>query len=94
MQVERRTILFSGRVQGVGFRMTAVQFAQGLPLAGTVKNLRDGRVELTVQGAPRDIDDLLIRLGEHFEGLIRSIHQDRITSESLAPGGQGIRIVH
>jgi acylphosphatase len=94
VQVERRTILFSGRVQGVGFRMTTIQLAQGLPLAGEVKNLPDGQVELTVHGAPRDIDVLLARLREHFEGFIRNIHQDRFTSESPAPGGSGIRIVH
>ncbi len=52
MPTERRTIYFSGRVQGIGFRYTAVQFARDLPLSGTVRNVRDGRVELILEVRP------------------------------------------
>jgi len=96
---ERRVILFSGRVQGVGFRMTAVQLAADLSLAGTVRNLDDGGewgdsggVELIVEGALGDIDQLVARLGEQFGSFIRSVSQ-----RSLAPTGtpgRGIRIVY
>src|SRR5438874_2068770 len=95
---ERRRILFSGRVQGVGFRMTAVHLAQGLPLSGTVQNLPDGDVELVVEGAAADIDTLIDRLREHFAGLIRTVSQDRSPRgaplKSLASGPPGIRIIH
>jgi len=72
---ERRVILFSGRVQGVGFRMTAVHLAADLPLTGTVRNVDDGAwdgggygggVELIVEGAAGDIDRLVVRLSEQF----------------------------
>jgi acylphosphatase len=43
-------ILYSGRVQGVGFRYTTKTVAMGFELTGTVRNLPDGRVELTVEG--------------------------------------------
>ena len=84
MKAERRRITFSGRVQGVGFRMTTVHFAQDLPLAGTVQNLPDGGVELIVQGPGPDIDTLLARLGEHFKGLIRSVEMNIVPTVSTS----------
>jgi acylphosphatase len=54
-----RRVLYSGRVQGVGFRYTARRIAQGYPISGYVKNLPDGRVELLAEGAPSDLDNLL-----------------------------------
>ena len=55
----RRHIFFSGRVQGVGFRYTAIHLARPLALTGWVKNLWDGRVEMEVQGRPEAIERLL-----------------------------------
>jgi acylphosphatase len=49
----------SGRVQGVGFRASAQQVAQRLGLAGWVRNLADGRVELEAEGPPVVLDQLL-----------------------------------
>ena len=46
---KRIHVFYSGRVQGVGFRMTAEEIAQGLGVVGWVKNLRDGRVELVAE---------------------------------------------
>ena len=37
-----KQVLFSGRVQGVGFRYTTKQIASGFDLCGWVKNLPDG----------------------------------------------------
>lgn len=90
---EARTILFSGRVQGVGFRMTAVHFASGRPLDGTVRNLPDGRVEMVVEGEPAEIDGLVSRLREHFGRFVRSV--DQSVSPPLPGGkrGRGIRVI-
>lgn len=42
-------VIFSGNVQGVGFRYTAYQLAKRFSVTGTVKNLNDGRVALYVE---------------------------------------------
>ena len=45
MQI-RKHMIFSGEVQGVGFRYRAFVYAQELGLTGWVINLDDGRVEM------------------------------------------------
>jgi acylphosphatase len=52
----------SGRVQGVGFRYTARYLAQGLGLAGWVRNADDGSVELFVQGPAEAVAKFLERI--------------------------------
>jgi len=61
-----RRILYRGRVQGVGFRYTAYSLARRLPIAGFVRNLSDGRVELVVEGDETDVDAYLRRLAERM----------------------------
>lgn len=46
----RVEVLYSGRVQGVGFRYTAVRESSRWRVSGTVRNLHDGRVELIAEG--------------------------------------------
>ncbi len=45
-------ITVTGRVQGVGFRWWAQNTARALGLAGEVRNLPDGDVEISAQGEP------------------------------------------
>ena len=54
---ERLTILFSGRVQGVGFRYTAKSVACGFEVTGTIRNLADGRVELLAEGERAELEE-------------------------------------
>jgi acylphosphatase len=88
---ERRIILFSGRVQGVGFRITAIHSASDLALGGTVRNTDEGDVELVVEGETSQIDVLVERLREQFGSFVRSISQ-RSTIPTGSPG-RGIRVV-
>ena len=52
-------VLFSGDVQGVGFRYTTRQVARKYPVEGYVKNLPDGRVQLVAEGNPPDVRDFV-----------------------------------
>ena len=71
MAIERRRIFFEGHVQGVGFRMTTRRLALGLPLAGYVQNLDDGRVLLLVEGEAEVVVDLLGSIQREFGASIR-----------------------
>jgi acylphosphatase len=59
-----RRIFFEGRVQGVGFRWSVRELATGFDLAGTIRNLPDGRVELCLRGHPEEIDGLLLAIAD------------------------------
>ena len=59
---KRVQVYYSGMVQGVGFRFTAERIAQALSLAGWVKNLADGRVELVCEGEESTLSDLLKKI--------------------------------
>jgi acylphosphatase len=56
-ETERRTILYAGRVQGVGSRWTVLRLLADLNLTGYVRNLRNGRVELLLEGTPVAIEE-------------------------------------
>jgi acylphosphatase len=49
-------ILYSGRVQGVGFRYATKRVAMGFEVTGTVRNLPDGRVELTAESSREELE--------------------------------------
>ncbi|MCI8292499.1 MAG: acylphosphatase [Hespellia sp.] len=72
MKEERKHFVFSGRVQGVGFRYSAYYLARLLELTGWVRNEYDGTVTMEVQGRPEQIDRLLQKL--QSDRLIRIDH--------------------
>ena len=49
-------VRYSGHVQGVGFRYTVRSVAQGFEVAGLVRNLLDGRVELVAEGTRTELE--------------------------------------
>jgi acylphosphatase len=48
-------IIYSGYVQGVGFRYTVKSVASGFDVIGTVRNRADGAVELIAEGAKDEL---------------------------------------
>lgn len=71
MPAERVRVLYSGTVQGVGFRWRVTQAAAPLRVTGFVRNLPDGRVELVAEAeraeAERLLDDVRQRMGDLVE---------------------------
>lgn len=55
----RKRVRYSGRVQGVGFRVTVYGIAARFPVSGWVRNEPDGDVLLEVQGADADVAAVL-----------------------------------
>jgi acylphosphatase len=55
----RRRIYVAGRVQGVWFRESCRDRARGAGVAGWVRNLDDGRVEVVVEGPPAAVDEVV-----------------------------------
>jgi acylphosphatase len=73
MSTVRRRVYYSGRVQGVGFRYTSQRMAHEHAVAGYVRNLPDGRVELVAEGDPEAIEGLLAAIRRQMHGYIRDI---------------------
>ena len=85
----RERVIFSGRVQGVGFRYQAMYAARDLGLTGWVENLPDGTVKMEVQGAPAAIGRMMKHLRSgHW------IRIDDIDMEELPviPGERGFDV--
>lgn len=64
--IEEMHAVFSGRVQGVGFRAIAKRFADQLQIKGYARNLPDGTVAICAQGSRKDLDLLLSQLQDTF----------------------------
>jgi acylphosphatase len=62
--MERVTVFYSGRVQGVGFRATVRYIAQGYDVVGSIRNLPDGRVELIAEGTRAELEAFLQGIAE------------------------------
>lgn len=68
-----REVWYSGHVQGVGFRYSVRSIAQRFDVAGTVRNLPDGRVHLAVEGTPDQVDAFLAEIARRMSPFIRDL---------------------
>jgi acylphosphatase len=73
MPMERRRVLYSGRVQGVGFRFTSQRLAERYAIAGYVRNLPDGRVELVAEGEAATVEAFLTAIRAELGDRIRDV---------------------
>ena len=85
------TVLFSGRVQGVGFRYTAKTVATGFEITGTIRNLPDGRVELVAEGRREELD--AFRAALHDAGLAGFIRDEQVNWADAKNEFRGFEIV-
>jgi acylphosphatase len=71
-----------GVVQGVGFRWFVREQARRLGLAGWVRNLADGSVEVAAQGEPQQIELLRAELQRGPRGA--AVEELEVVTEPLA----------
>ena len=76
MAENRLDVLFSGSVQGVGFRFTAERYANDYGVKGYVKNLANGKVGLVAEGEEKTLQKLLDAIVEDMGNVIDKYHAD------------------
>lgn len=91
MNRSRMRIFYLGSVQGVGFRYTARSTATGFEVAGTVRNLPDGRVELIAEGARGELEAFRVAVRE--SGLDHFIRNEDIAWSEATGEFRGFEIV-
>jgi acylphosphatase len=85
-----KRVQYRGQVQGVGFRYAARQLAEDFPVAGYVRNLPNGEVELVAEGPAEEVDRFLEAIDRRMAGYITGR-----TVNVQEPGGfQGFGIRH
>ena len=83
--MKRVRVIVHGDVQGVGFRAATAQQARRAGVAGWVRNLRDGSVEVEAEGIGEAVDELIrwLRRGPSL-ARVTGVEID----DSLPPTGQ------
>jgi acylphosphatase len=84
------TVLYSGHVQGVGFRYSAKSTAAGFEVTGTVRNLPDGRVELIAEGPREELD--AFRAAIRDSGMDHFIRQEEVSWSEATGSFRGFEI--
>jgi acylphosphatase len=88
---KRLQILYSGSVQGVGFRYTAKSVAAGYEVTGTVRNLPDGRVEVVGEGAREELEAFSQAIRD--SGLGHFIRKEEVAWSEARSDFRGFEIV-
>jgi acylphosphatase len=79
-----RRFLLSGRVQGVGFRFFVEDQARVEQVAGWVRNLPDGRVEVVADGE----EESVLRFERALHRGPRGALIEHVTAEPVPPEGR------
>ncbi len=76
MDMVREHFIFTGRVQGVGFRYKVSRLARHSSVTGWVRNLSDGSVEAELQGREEALDIIVKQINEdayiHVDWMVRN----------------------
>ena len=88
---KRMQVFYSGRVQGVGFRYSVRKVANGFEVAGLVRNLGDGRVELVAEGSKDELDAFRQAIRE--SGLENFIQNEEVSWGEAKNDFRGFEII-
>ena len=78
MEVIRAHLVFTGRVQGVGFRYRASHLAGHYGVTGWIRNNYDGSVEAEMQGREEILDQIIQSLKQDSYIRIDWVTRDRM----------------
>jgi acylphosphatase len=67
----RVSVVYDGRVQGIGFRATVCSVASRLLVTGYVRNCWNGTVEMVAEGTRSEAERLLEGVARHMGRYIR-----------------------
>lgn len=76
----RRRLIYSGRVQGVGFRYTTARIARRHPVTGYVRNQPDGTVELVADGPSDAVEAFLEEIAAVFAENISDCRSESVAA--------------
>lgn len=82
----QRRYRVSGKVQGVGFRWWTRSLAATLGVAGSVRNLEDGSVEVLASGPEEALERLRAELASGPPAAEVSSVEEEPTSDAPTPG--------
>ena len=77
---QRREVIYSGTVQGVGFRYTTRAIAARFDVTGYVMNLPDGRVQLVAEGTKEELDAFLEEIARKMSQYIDTAAQNTLSA--------------
>jgi acylphosphatase len=84
-------VIYSGQVQGVGFRYTVRTVATGFDVTGAVRNLPSGQVELIAEGARDELEAFRQAIRE--SGLDHFVRDEDVSWTEAAGEFRGFEIV-
>ena len=88
---KRMQVIYSGQVQGVGFRYTVRTVATGFDVTGTIRNLTGGQVELIAEGARDELEAFRQAIRE--SGLDHFVRDEDVSWAEAAGEFRGFEIV-
>ena len=91
---KRLRVRFVGRVQGVGFRWTALMVARELSLTGWVRNEPDGSVSAEIQGDPSHVGAFFSHMLEEMSGRRASFVVDEREDIPVVWGERDFEVRH
>ena len=79
----RRDVIYTGRVQGVGFRWTTNHIAKNYDVRGFVENREDGSVYMVAEGTEKDVEEFMIAIAENMGKNIKEtrVNQGRVDGD-------------
>jgi acylphosphatase len=87
----RMEVIYTGRVQGVGFRYTVKSLVPGFEVTGAVRNLADGQVELIAEGTREELEAFHVAIMDC--GLGRLIRETKVRWGEATGGFLGFEII-